>query len=138
MGEMLCRLSEKMEITDDLVDILGCPYREISLPRLGAALFERGLLTPRYVRIRPTGTIALGDVGYETEAGDFVVVDNVHQHLQAVSGSLSWREDLWVGSGDEYLWHTAGEVVESQPVKSYQRRKQVPFSVFLRLVDNLS
>ena len=136
MGEMLCRLSEEMESPDDLVDILGCPYKETSLPRLGAALFERGLLPSRYIRIRPTGTIALGDVGYETEGGDFVVVDNVHRHMQAASGTLSWKEVLGVRSGSEYLEDTS-DVVESQSGKSYQRRRHVHFSVSLRLVNYL-
>ena len=136
MGEMLCRLSQEMESTDDLVDILGCPYEEISLPMLGAALFEEGLLAPRFPRIRPTGTIALGDVGYVKEAGDFVVVDNIHQHMQAKSGTLSWSEDLWVRSGYEFPEDTS-EVVESQAGQSYQRRRQVHFSVCLRLVNNL-
>ena len=136
MGEMLCRLSGEMESTDGLVDILECPYEETSLPRLGAALFERGLLAPRVLRIRPTGTISLGDVGYVTEAGDFVVVDNVHQHMQAESGTLSWSEDLGVISGDHYLEDTS-EVVESQAGQSYQRRRQVHFSVCLRLIKNL-
>ena len=129
MGEMLCRLSEEMECTDDLVDILECPYEETRLPRLGAALFERGLLRPRILPIRPTGTIALGDVGYVTGAGDFVVVDSVHRHMQATSGALSWCENLWVRSGDEDLGDTS-EVVESQSGKSYQRRRQVHFCLF--------
>ena len=133
MGEMLCRLSEEMEITDDLVDILGCPYEEISLPMLVAVLFEGGLLRPRFLHIRPTSTIALGDVGYVTEDGDFVVVNNVHQHMQATSGTLSWSERLWVISGGEYLEDTA-EVVDSQSGKSYQRQRQVRFSVCLRLL----
>ena len=128
MGEMLCRLSGEMESTDDLVDILGCPYEETSLPMLGAALFERGVLAPRFLRIRPIGAIALGDIGYVTENGDFVVVDNVHQHMQADSGTLSWTEDLWVRSGDEYLEDTA-EVIKCQSGKSYHRRRQVHFSV---------
>ena len=132
MGEMLCRLSEEMESSDELVDILGCPFEETSLPMLGAALFERGLLAPRFLDIRPTGTIALGDVGYVTEAGDFVVVDNVHQHIQATSGAVSWSEDLWVESGDQFL--DTSEVVESQSGKSYQRRRQVYFSRCLRLL----
>ena len=129
MGEMLCRLSQEMEITDDLVDILGCPYEETSLPRLGAALFERGLLRPRILPIRPTGTIALGDVGYVTGAGDFVVVDSVHRHMQATSGALSWSERLWARSGDEFLPDTS-EVIKCQSGKSYQRRRQVHFSLF--------
>ena len=136
MGEMLCRLSEEMESTDDLVDILECPYEQTSLPMLGAALFERGLLRPRFLQIRPTGTIALGDVSYVTETGDFVVVDNVHQYMQATSGTLSWSEGLGVRSGDEDLKDTA-EVVDSQSGESYQRRRQVHFSVCLRLVNNL-
>ena len=129
MGEMLCRLSEEMESTEDLVDILGCHHEEISLPMLGTALFERGLLAPRFLSIRPTGTIALGDVGYVTEDGDFVVVDNVHQHIQATSGALSWSERLWAGSGDKFLPDTA-EVIKCQSGKSYQRRRQVHFSLF--------
>ena len=130
MGEMLCCLSQEMESTDDLVDILGCPYRKNSLPVLGAALFEQGLLAPRFLHIRPTGTIALGDIADVTEAGDFVVVDNIHHHLVAESGTLLWGEDLLVRSGDEYLCPTAKEVVESQSGKSYQRRRQVHFSLF--------
>ena len=133
MGEMLCRLSQEMESTDDLVDILGCPYEQTSLPRLGAALFKRGLLRPRILPIRPTGTIALGDVGYVTGAGDFVVVDSVHQHMQATSGALSWCENLWVESGDE-IFEDTSEFVESQSGESYQRRRQVYFSRCLRLL----
>ena len=136
MGEMLCRLSGEMESTDDLVDILECPYEEISLPMLGAALFERGLLRPRILPIRPTGTIALGDVGYVTEAGDFVVVDNVHQYMQAEPGTLSWSERLWARSGYEFLSDTS-EFVESQTRTCYQRRRQVHFSVCSRLIKNL-
>ena len=136
MGEMLCRLSEEMECTDDLVDILGCPYEETSLPRLGAALFDRGLLPSRYVCIRPTGTIALGDVGYVTETGDFVVIDNVHEDLQATSGTLSWCENLLVRSGSEYLEDTS-ESVESQAGNSFQQRRQVRFFLSMRLVKNL-
>ena len=89
---------------------------------LGAALFERGLLAPRVLGIRPTGTIALGDVGYVTEAGDFVVVNNLHQHMQAGSGTISWSEHLWARSGGEILRDTS-EVVESQSGESYQRRR---------------
>ena len=136
MGEMLCRLSQEMESTDDLVDILGCHHEEISLPMLGTALFERGLLRPRFLQIRPTGTIALGDVGYVTETSDFVVVDNVHQHMQATSGTLSWSEELLARSGYEFLRDTS-EVVESQSGESYQRRRQVHFSVCSRLIKNL-
>ena len=136
MGEMLCRLSEEMESTDDLVDILGCSYEEISLPMLGEALFERGLLAPRYFSIRSTGTIALGDVGYETEAGNFVVVDNIHHYLQAESGTLSWKKPLQFFSGDRCLWGTPAEVIESKSGRSYQRRRQVHLSVCLRLVNN--
>ena len=90
-----------MESTDDLVDIIGCPYKEIILPMLGVAFFELGLLERRFFGIRPTGTIALGDVGYETVASNFVVIDNVHENLQAIFGSLSWDEDLRVTSGTE-------------------------------------
>ena len=133
MGEILCgALWRVMESTDDLVDILGCPYEEITLPMLGVAFFELGLLSRRFFGIRPTGTIALGDVGYETVAGNFVVVDNVHENLQAMSGSLSWHEALRVTSGTEYLWPTSGEIVESQARTCYQRRRQVRFSRCLR------
>ena len=135
MGEILCGvLWRVMESTDDLVDILGCPYEDIILPMLGVAFFELGLLARRFFGIRPTGTIALGDVGYETVAGNFVVVDNVHENLQEMSGSLSWDEALRVTSGTEYLWPTSGEIVESQAGTCYQRRRQVHFSRCLRLL----
>ena len=137
MGEMLCRLSEKTESTDDLVDILGCSYQEISLPMLGAAMFERGLLASRYVTIYPTSTVALGDVGYVTETGDFVVVDNVHQSIQADSESLSWSEALRFFSGHKFLGDTPPEFVESQLGKSYHRRRQVHFSICVKLVNIL-
>ena len=133
MGEMLCgALLQVMESTDDLVDILGCPYEKITLPMLGVAFFERGLLARRVFGIRPTGTIALGDVGYQTAAGNFVVVDNVHENLQAIYGSLSWDEDLQVTSGTEYLWPTSREIVESQAGTCYQRRRQARFPRCLR------
>ena len=132
MGEMLCRSLAWMQRTDDLVDVLGCPYAEINLSMLGAAMFERGLLAPRYLSIHLTGTIALGDVGYETDDGKFVVIENVHQDLQAAYGSLSWKERLWVRSGYQYFEDTAAEVV-GQVGNSYQRRRRVHFSLCLRL-----
>ena len=119
----------EMKIADDLVDILGCPYEQTSLSTLGAALFERGLLRPRVLPIRPTGTIALGDVGYVKEAGDFVVVDNVHHHMQATSGTLFWSENLRVRSGYELLADIS-EVVESEVGKYYQQRRQIHLSLF--------
>ena len=135
MGEMLCgALLRVVKSTDDLVDILGCPYEEITIPMLGVAFFQRGLLERRFFGILPTGTIALGDVGYETAAGNFVVVDNVHENLQAMSRSFSWHENLRVTSGTEYLWPTSGEIVESQAGTCYQRRRQARFSRCLRLL----
>ena len=66
MGEMLCGvLWRVMESTDDLVDILDCPYEEITLPMLGVAFFELGLLARCSFGIRSTGMIALRDVGYQ-------------------------------------------------------------------------
>ena len=121
MGEILCgALLQVMESTDDLVDILSYPYEEITLPMLEVAFFKLGLLARHFFGIHPTGMITLGDVGYETVAGNFVVVDNIHENLQAMSGSLSWDEALWVTSGTEYLWPTSGEIVESQAGTRYQ------------------
>jgi hypothetical protein len=77
-----------MDSADNLVDILGCRHEEIELPMLGAAFFDRGLLASQSLTIAPIDGIALGDIGYVTEGGNFVAVDNVHQYLQAKSGLL--------------------------------------------------
>jgi hypothetical protein len=85
MGEMLCLSLSRIDSADNLVDILGCHHEEIKLPMLGAAFFEQGLLASKWCAIAPIDGIALGDIGYVTEAGNFLVVDNVHQCLQAKS-----------------------------------------------------
>ena len=137
MGEMLCHLLEELESTDDLVDILGCGHEETSLPMVGAALFDRGWLSPRYPRINPIGTLALGDIGYVIEDNGFVTVDNFHQSLQAGSGTLSWKESIGVQSGNKYFGDAAAEDVEIKPGTSYQKRRYVRFFVFLRLLNIL-
>jgi hypothetical protein len=124
MGEMLCLSLSRIDSADNLVDIHGCHHEEIDLPMLGAAFFERGLVTSKSLSIAPMARIALGDVGYVTEAGDFVVVDNMHQYLQAESGTLSWTGRQRFRSGGEDLGDTPTENIVSQSGKSYQRRRQ--------------
>ena len=129
MGEMLLSPSTPKDSTDDLVDILPCRIDEVTLPMLGAAFFERDWLAPRVLDIRPSDTIALGDIGYWTDAGEFVVVDNVHHSLQAKSGILSWNTHLRFFSNDKELENTSADIIVSQSGKSYERRRQVHFSV---------
>jgi hypothetical protein len=90
MGHMLCDSLSRMGSANNLVDILRCCQVEIDLPMLGAMFFERGLLASELLTIHPIERVTLGDIGYVTEAGNFVVVDNVHQYLQAESGTLSF------------------------------------------------
>ena len=122
--------------TPDIVDILPCRFDEVTLPALGAAFFQQGWLAQSMVYIHPSGTVALGDVGYVTEAGDFVVVDEVHHLLQAESGTLSWRERLM------FLWGaveaTSAEMIISRSGKSYHRRRQGYFPVSLDLINRVT
>ena len=111
------------EPTDDIDDILSRPYDEITLPMLGAALFERGWIQPILRSIHPIGPLALGDIGYVTEAGNFVVLDNVHHRLQAKSGTLSWDGNLEFWSGRESLEDTSAEDIVSERGNVYYRRR---------------
>ena len=111
------------EPTDDIDDILSRPYDEITLPMLGAALFERGWIQPSHHSIHPIDPLALGDIGYVTEAGNFVVVDNVHHRLQAKSGTLSWDGNLEFKSGRESLEDTSAEDIVSERGNVYYRRR---------------
>jgi hypothetical protein len=123
MGYMLCRSLSRMDSADNLVDILGCHHEEIELPMLGAAFFERGLLASKSLFIHPIDRNALGDIGYMTAAGNFVVVDNVHQCLQAKSGILFWTGRPQFTSGGDPLGDTPAENMVSQSGKCYQRRR---------------
>ena len=137
MGEMLLSPSMLRGSTDDFVDILPCRFDEVTLPMLGSAFFERDCLAPRSLHIRPSDTIALGDIGYWTDAGEFVVVDNVHHYLQAESEILSWSTHLRFYSGDEFE-DTSADVIVSQSGKSYQRRRQVHFPVSSDLINPIT
>ena len=134
MGHMMLLSLGLTQGTDDLVDIdLPCRHEETSLSILGATFFERGWLVPSSLYVRLTSTIALGDIGYMTEAGNFVVVDNVHRSMQAESGTLSWSEHLDVRSGGKYFEDTPPKDIVSRAGKAYQRRRQVRFHGCIRL-----
>ena len=60
MGVMILESLRLGEPTD-IDDILPCRYDEITLPMLGAALFERGWIRPGHRSIYPIDTLALGD-----------------------------------------------------------------------------
>ena len=79
--------------------------------------------------IRPSDTVALGDIGYWTDAGEFIVVDNVHHSLQAESGTLSWEAHIRFRSGSKELGDTSADIIVSRSGKSYQRWRQVHFPV---------
>ena len=124
MGNMLCSSLRREHLTQGLGDILPCRFEDITLPVLGAALFEQGWLEPSRFTIRPgTNTIALEDIGYVTETGQFVAVDNVRHSLQATSGTLSWGESLEFYSSGEDLGDTLSETITTQPGKYYYRRR---------------
>jgi hypothetical protein len=75
MGELLCDSLSRMDNADNLVDILRCRHEE-ELPMLGGAFSERRLVS---LLSHSIDGIALGDICYETEPGNFVVVDNIHR-----------------------------------------------------------
>ena len=129
MGKMFLSASTSKDSTDDLVDMFPCRFDEVTLPMLGAAFFERGWLAPSWLDIHPSDTVALGDVGYMTEDGEFVVVDNIHHSLQAKSGTLCLDWHMVFNSGGKYFEDTSGEMIISQSGKSYQRRRQVHLPV---------
>ena len=140
MGEMLLSPFAFRDSAQDqdFVDILPCRIDEVTLPMLGAAFFERGRLAPCFLDIHPSDTVALGDIGYVTEAGEFVVVDNVHHSLQAKSGTLSLKGHLRFRSCGKELEDTSGEMIVSWSGKSYQRRRQVHFPVSSDLSNQIS
>ena len=123
MGDIILRSLRLGEPTDDIEDIIPCRYDEITLPMLGVALFERGWIHPRSFRIHPIDLLALGDIGYVTEAGEFVVVDNVHHRLQAKSGTLSWDGDLEFMTGGNCLEDTSAKDIVSEKGNVYRRRQ---------------
>ena len=129
MGDAILESLHLGEPTDDIDDILSCRYDEVTLPMLGAALFERGWIRPSHRSIHPIGPLALGDIGYVTEAGKFVVVDNVHHRLQAESGTLSWDGKLKFMSGRKYLDDAPVEDIVSERGNVCYRRRQV-YSLF--------
>ena len=129
IGRMISESFWWGEPTDDIDDILLCGYDEITLPMLGAALFERGWVHPSLHCIYPIDTLALGDIGYVTEAREFVVVDNVQHRLQAKSGTLSWDGTLEFISGGKCLKDTSAEDIVSEKGNVYFRRRQV-YSLF--------
>lgn len=122
MAEMLCPFLAMELSGGDLADVSGLSYKEIDLPKLGDALFEKRLLAPRHLNIHPTGPIALGDVGYVTKTDDFVVVDNFHESMRGDSGELSWGKRLEFLSGYGLLGDIPAEGVEGQAGQYYHRR----------------
>ena len=125
--QMIFKSFCRREPIDDIDDVLPCRYDEITLPMLGAALFERGWVHPRIHCIYPIDTLALGDIGYVTEAHKFVVVDNMHHRLQAKLGTLSWDRNLKCMSGE--IEDTSAEDIVSEKGNVYFRRRQV-YSLF--------
>ena len=138
MGKTLLSPSTSKDSTDDIVDILPSRFDELTLPMLGAAFFEQGWLAPRVLNIRPSDTVALGDVGYLTKDGEFVAVDNVHHSLQAESGPLSWKGHQIFHSGCKKLEDTSADIIVSQPGKSYRRRRQVCSPVSSDLINHIT
>jgi hypothetical protein len=126
MGEaMIESRSGWMHSTEDLENILGCRYDEITLPMLGAAFLRRGWLKPRRCWIQPTDTVGLGDIGYVDDAGSFVFVDNVHDlyGMEEESGTLLWEWHRRFQSGSHFLEDTPAEVICSQTGNAYERRR---------------
>ena len=159
IAEMFLSPSPSKYSTDDLGDILPCRFDEVTLPMLGAAFFEQGWLAPTRLDIHPSDPVALGDLGYVTEGGEFVIVDNIHR---AKSGILSWKGDQRFRNYDEELEgtsaaeiivsqsgnsapkfsscnkeyeDTSAAIIVSQSGESYHRRRQVHFPVSFDLIN---
>ena len=84
LGHMLLMSIGWPRHTGDIDEILPYRHDDITLPILGAALFERGWVHSTELHVHATDALTLGDTGYVTE-GNFVVVDNVHHRLQGKS-----------------------------------------------------
>ena len=138
MGKMFLSPSTSKDSTDDLVDIFPCRFGEVTLPMLGAAFFERGWLALSWLDIHPSDTVALGDVGYVTEDGRFVAVDNVHRSLQANSGTLSWEGNQMFYNSGKFPDDTSADIIVSESRKSYQRRRHVHFQVSFDLINQIT
>ena len=121
MGDAILESLHQGEPTDDIDDILPSHYDEITLLMLRAALFEQGWIWLTHHCIQPIDTLALGDIGYVTEAGEFVLVDNMHYCLQAKSRTLSWDGNLEFMSGRNSLEDTSGENIVSKRGNVYYR-----------------
>ena len=51
--------------TPDLEEILQCPYEDMNMPMLSAALFKQGLLSSHIDWVKHTcDNLGLGDIGY--------------------------------------------------------------------------
>ena len=115
--------------TKDLVDILQCQYDKMMLPMVGTVFFEQGWLAESAHSMRYTASdaVGLGDIGYVDENGKFVVVDNVHHHMQGEAGLLSWNNSqaLCFYSGNQIIEHTPGEAIFSHARQAYRGRSQV-------------
>ena len=138
MKKMFLSPSTSKDSADDLVDIFSCPFDEVTLPMLGATLFEQGRLAPSRVDIHPSDPVALGDVGYVTEDGGFVVVDNIHHYLQAEAGTLSWKMHMGFRSGGKFLEDTSAESIVSPSGNSYQRQRQVHIPVSSDIINQIT
>ena len=138
MGDLLLSASASRDNTDDFVDMFPCRFDEVTLPMLGAASFQRGWLASTWFNVHPSDPVALGDIGYVTEDGGFVVVDNIHHYLQAEAGTLSWKAHMRFRSGDKFLENTSAEMIISQSGKSYPRRRHVHFPVSSDLINQIT
>ena len=145
LGHMILKSFGWLRRTGDIDDILPYPHDDITLPILGAALFEWGWVHSTDLHVHATDALTLGDIGYVTDS-NFVVVDNIHHCLQGksephvvvvdnVEHRLQGESQplFWNGgsgsTGATSLKHIPVEEIISSREHVYHRRRQVYFPV---------
>lgn len=79
--------------------------QNLNLSAFNSLLFDNGWLGESTDYFRGGPTIELGDVGYRTENGRFVVVTNIHTTLMSEnSNSLVWEVDPYLETHPKMQW----------------------------------
>ena len=119
----------------------------MDMRKLGAALFEQGLLNTRRRWVKRTGdNLGLGDIGYMAEHDNFVIVGNIFNLILSTYGRAPSHctdiSDLWyMGDylshlGDYYsLEKLEGTETLGYSGQSYWRQRHIDYSLRVSSID---